>query len=204
MLQRAFFEGLGMGGGLIVAIGAQNAFLLKQGMQRQHVVVCALVCAVCDILLIVLGASSVGSLIVGHPALMGAIRIAGTLFLLEYGRRAAMAAWRGPSDPVPATPAAAATRGAALRTAISLSLLNPHAWLDTVVLLGAFGAAQPGQGRYYFSAGAILASILWFASLGLGARLLAPILARPQAARVLDALIAATMWTIALSLILTN
>lgn len=204
MWHRAFFEGLGMGGGLIVAIGAQNAFLLKQGVQGYHLVLCALACALCDILLIVLGASSVGRFISGHPDLLGAIRVAGTLFLLEYGRRAAMAAWRGPAYPAPSAPAAAATRGSALRTAIALSLLNPHAWLDTVVLLGAFGAAQPGQGRYYFSAGAILASVLWFASLALGARLLAPLLARRQASRVLDALIAATMWTIALSLIIYN
>lgn len=199
---------------MIVAIGAQNAFLLKQGVQRCHAVVSALACALCDILLIVLGASSVGSFIVGHPALLGAIRIGGALFLLEYGRRAAMAAWRGPAlgcpalrgptCPAPAAPAAATTRTTAVRTAIALSLLNPHAWLDTVVLLGAIGAAQPGQSRYYFSAGAILASALWFASLALGAHLLAPLLARPHAARALDALIAATMWTIALSLIITN
>ena len=203
MWQRAFFEGLGMGGGLIVAIGAQNTFLLKQGVQRQHIMPCALACALCDILLIVLGASSVGLFIASHPALPTAIRVAGTMFLLEYGRRGAVAAWRGPACPAPPEPAAAA-RASALRTAIGLSLLNPHAWLDTVVLLGAFGAAQPGQGRYYFSAGAILASVLWFASLALGAHLLAPLLARRQAARALDALIAATMWSIALSLIIYN
>lgn len=204
MWQRAFFEGLGMGGGLIVAIGAQNAFLLKQGVQRHHVVLCAMACALSDILLIVLGASSVGLFIVGHPALLGAIRVAGTLFLLEYGRRAAVAAWRGPACPAPTAPAAATSRATALRTAIGLSLLNPHAWLDTVVLLGAFGAAQPGQGRYYFSAGAILASVVWFASLALGAHLLAPLLVRRQGVRLLDALIAVTMWTIALSLIIYN
>ncbi len=189
---------------MIVAIGAQNAFLLKQGVHRCHVMVCALACALCDILLIVLGATSVGNFIVGHPALLGAIRVGGALFLLEYGRRAAMAAWRGPTCPAPSAPAAATTSANAVRTAIALSLLNPHAWLDTVVLLGALGAAQPGQNRYYFSAGAILASVLWFASLALGAHLLAPLLARPHAARVLDALIAATMWTIALSLIITH
>ena len=193
-----------MGGGLIVAIGAQNTFLLKQGVQRQHIMPCALACALCDILLIVLGAGSVGLFIASHPALLTAIRVAGTVFLLEYGRRAAVAAWRGPACPAPPAPAAAAARATALRTAIGLSLLNPHAWLDTVVLLGAFGAAQPGQGRYYFSAGAMLASVLWFASLALGAHLLAPLLARRPAARMLDALIAATMWTIALSLIIYN
>lgn len=93
-------------------------------------------------------------------------------------------------------------RGAALRTALALSLLNPHAWLDTVVLLGAIGAQQPGEtGRYVFAAGAMSASLLWFSCLGLGARLLAPLFALPHAWRVLDGLIAATMWGIALSLV---
>ncbi len=236
MLSSVFFKGIGLGGSLIIAIGAQNAFLLKQGLQGRHVLLCAAVCMGCDILLIGLGVSSVGRVVASNAALLGLIRVAGALFLFEYGRRAAWAAWRpstlnplapggavlaaGPSGaavsaPAPLTvsakapaaapgPASAALtqRGPALRTALALSLLNPHAWLDTVVLLGAIGAQQPGEtGRYVFAAGAMSASLLWFSCLGLGARLLAPLFALPHAWRVLDGLIAATMWGIALSLV---
>ncbi len=225
MLSSAFIKGIGLGASLIIAIGAQNAFLLKQGLQGRHVLLCAAVCMGCDMLLIGLGVSSVGRLVACDAALLGLIRVAGALFLLEYGRRAAWAAWR-PScgDPLapdataaagvaaaaetpnaltaPGSTSALTQRGAAVRTALALSLLNPHAWLDTVVLLGAIGAQQPGEtGRYLFAAGAMAASLLWFSCLGLGARLLAPLFALPHAWRVLDGLIAATMWGIALSLI---
>jgi L-lysine exporter family protein LysE/ArgO len=222
MLSSVFFKGVGLGGSLIIAIGAQNAFLLKQGLQGRHVLLCAAVCMGCDILLIGLGVSSVGRVVASNAALLGLIRVAGAMFLFEYGRRAAWAAWRpsaadplAPGGALPATgPSGAATagpgiaaaaltrRGPALRTALALSLLNPHAWLDTVVLLGAIGAQQPGEtGRYVFAAGAMSASLLWFSCLGLGARLLAPVFALPHAWRVLDGLIAATMWGIALSLV---
>jgi L-lysine exporter family protein LysE/ArgO len=257
MLSSVFFKGIGLGGSLIIAIGAQNAFLLKQGLQGRHVLLCAAVCMGCDIVLIGLGVSSVGRVVASNAALLGLIRVAGALFLFEYGRRAAWAAWRpGAADPLapgglaeagrtaqgaglcglvapgaatfatgpggaavsapaplavsakasaaaPARASAALTqRGPALRTALALSLLNPHAWLDTVVLLGAIGAQQPGEaGRYVFAAGAMSASLLWFSCLGLGARLLAPLFALPHAWRVLDGLIAATMWGIALSLV---
>lgn len=202
MFSNAFFKGMAMGGGLIVAIGAQNAFLLRQGIQRQHVVACLLVCIACDVLLIGLGAGSVGRLVAANALLLGAIRIGGALFLLEYGRRAAWAAWRGQDQLMPAERTAMTERGPALRTAVALSLLNPHAWLDTVVLLGAIGAQQPSHGASYFSAGAMAASALWFTTLGLGARWLAPWFAKPLAWRVLDALIALTMWLIAVSLLI--
>lgn len=202
MLASAFFKGMAVGGGLIVAIGAQNAFLLRQGIYRQHVVACLLICIGCDALLIGLGAGSVGRFIAGSSWLLGAIRIAGALFLLEYGRRAAWAAWRGQDQLLPASRAAMTERAPALRAAIALSLLNPHAWLDTVVLLGAIGAQQPGHGAAYFSAGAMAASTLWFCCLGLGARRLAPWFAKPIAWRVLDAAIALVMGLIAASLLL--
>jgi len=200
MLGLAVFKGMGMGAGLIVAIGAQNVFLLRQGLQRQHVLLCAAVCIVCDMALIALGASSVGRLIAAQPALLGVIRVGGALFLLEYGRRAAWSAWQPAGSGLTLQPAAMTERGPALRAALALSLLNPHAWLDTVVLLGSLGAQQPGAGRLAFSGGAMLASVLWFTGLALGARLLEPLFARPAAWRVLDGLIALTMWGIAISL----
>jgi len=183
-----------------VAIGAQNAFLLRQGIQRQHVLLCAAACIAGDILLIGLGAGSVGRLVASTPWLLGAIRIGGALFLLEYGRRAAWSAWRGQDQALQAASGAVNVAGPALRAAIALSLLNPHAWLDTVVLLGAIGAQQPEHGRVWFSAGAMTASLLWFSALAMGARLLAPVFANPRAWRVLDGLIAVTMWAIAASL----
>jgi L-lysine exporter family protein LysE/ArgO len=200
MVSGAFFKGMAMGGGLIIAIGAQNAFLLRQALQRQYVVMCVFACILCDILLIALGAGSVGRLIATTPVLLEAVRIAGALFLIEYGRRAALSAWRGQTQLVESSERALPRRGPVLRAAVALSLLNPHAWLDTVVLLGAIGAQQPENGRLSFSAGAMAASVLWFCSLGLGARWLAPLFARPAAWRTLDALIALVMWAIAASL----
>jgi L-lysine exporter family protein LysE/ArgO len=196
---------MGLGGGLIVAIGAQNAFLLRQGLQGRHVLACAAVCLVCDTLLIALGASSVGRLIGGDATLLLWLRYGGALFLLEYGRRAAVAAWRPQAgDRVGgATAARTSTLTSALRQAAGLSLLNPHAWLDTVVLLGAIGAQQRGQGPLVFSAGAMAASGLWFGAIGLGAPLLAPLFSRPRAWRTLDALVAMTMWGLAASLIVS-
>ena len=200
MLSSSFFKGMAMGGGLIVSIGAQNAFLLRQALQRQHVLLCAVACIIGDILLISLGAGSVGRLVASTPWLLGAIRIGGALFLFEYRRRAAWSAWRGQDQALRAASGAVSVAGPALRAAIALSLLNPHAWLDTVVLLGAIGAQQPGHGRAWFSAGAMTASVLWFSALAAGARLLAPVFANPRAWRALDGLIAVTMWAIAASL----
>lgn len=200
MISGVFFKGMAMGGGLIVAIGAQNAFLLRQALQRQYVVMCVLACIVCDILLIALGAGSVGQLIAATPVLLEGVRVGGALFLIEYGRRAALSAWRGQAQLADSAERVLPRRGPVLRAAIALSLLNPHAWLDTVVLLGAIGAQQPDHGQMHFSFGAMAASTLWFSSLGLGARWLAPLFAQPRAWRMLDALIALVMWAIAASL----
>jgi len=200
MVDSAFLKGMAMGGGLIVAIGAQNAFLLRQALRRQYVVMCILTCVCCDVLLIALGAGSVGRIIASNAMLLDAMRIGGALFLIEYGRRAALSAWRGQAQLVQGSNSSLPRRGSVFRTAMALSLLNPHAWLDTVVLLGAIGAQQPDHGRISFSAGAMAASILWFTSLGLGARWLAPLFSQPGAWRTLDALIAIVMWAIAASL----
>jgi L-lysine exporter family protein LysE/ArgO len=200
MVGTVFIKGMGMGAALIIAIGAQNAYLLRQGLQRQHVLLCTAVCIVCDVLLIGLGATSMGRAIAASPTLLGVVRIGGALFLLEYGRRAALAAWRGQQQTLAAGGAAAPGRVVVLRTVLALSLLNPHVWLDTVVLLGTIGAQQPAHGQAAFAGGAMLASVLWFSALGFGARRLAPVFALPNAWRVLDGLIALTMWSIAVSL----
>lgn len=196
-----FFKGMGLGAGLIVAIGSQNAFLLRQGLQRRYVLSCVCICIACDALLIAAGVSGMGSLISGQPSLLLWIKLAGALFLLVYGLRAARAAWR-PSVLLAGTAPPASGHLAVVVAAFAFSLLNPHVYLDTVILLGSIGGQQSGAGRWHFGAGAILASALWFAGLGFGARFLAPLFAKPQAWRVLDGVIAIVMWSIALSLFL--
>ncbi len=196
-----FFKGMGLGASLIIAIGTQNAFLLKQGLQRHYVFTCTCICIVCDVLLIAAGVAGMGSLITGNPSLLLWIKLAGALFLLGYGLRAARAAWR-PAALVVGAAREPASYMAVVSTTFALTLLNPHVYLDTVVLLGAIGGQQVGAGRFYFGAGAMLASAIWFASLGYGARFLAPLFAKPLAWRVLDAVIAVVMWSIAVSLFL--
>ncbi|MES2741199.1 MAG: LysE family transporter [Pseudomonadota bacterium] len=196
-----FLKGLGLGGGLIVAIGSQNAFLLKQGLRRQCVLMCACICILCDVALIALGVAGMGSLIAGWPGLLLLMKLGGALFLFWYGLRAARAAWR-PAALTLTADSVPVSRMAIAGMALAFSLLNPHVYLDTVVLLGAIGGQQPPGTRAQFAAGAMLASVLWFLSLGYGARLLAPVFARPMAWRVLDGFIALVMWSIALSLLI--
>lgn len=195
----AFLKGLGLGGGLIVAIGSQNAYLLRQALKREFVVSCIAICVLCDALLIAAGVAGMGQLISDAPALLLWLKIGGALFLLAYGWRAARSALR-PATLVAGEGAPAAGHGAVLAAMLAFSLLNPHVYLDTVILLGSIGGQQAGNGRLSFALGAMLASAVWFSGLGLGARYLAPVFARPQAWRVLDGVIALVMWAIAGSL----
>lgn len=199
MTSAVFLQGFATSLALIVAIGAQNAFVLRQGLARRHVLPVVLVCALSDALLISLGVAGLGRWVQEHPSLLTVTRWGGAAFLVAYG---ALAARRALS------PHALSLQGAAvgdLRGAIAACLaftyLNPHCWLDTVVLLGSIAAQQPEGSRTVFGAGAASASAVWFFSLGYGARLLAPLFARPVAWRVLDAAIALVMWAIALTLI---
>ncbi|UWQ20667.1 LysE/ArgO family amino acid transporter [Jannaschia sp. W003] len=191
-------SGFALGLSLILAIGAQNAFVLRQGLRGEHVGAVVLCCAVSDALLIAAGVLGAGALVEAAPWLLGAMRWGGAAFLLAYAARAAVAAWRGEGA------LRAEGQGAGLRrtvlTALALTWLNPHVYLDTVALLGTIStqAAIPTA----FGAGAVTASFAFFAALGYGARLLRPVFARPGAWRVLDALIAAIMAAIALGLIL--
>ncbi len=195
----AAVSGLGLGLALIVAIGAQNAFVLRQGLRGEHVVAVVAVCALSDLLLIAAGVAGTGALLDRFPAAVTVIRWAGAAFLLGYGALAAGRALR----PAGALTAEAAQRTPLLTsvlTASALTWLNPHVYLDTVVLLGSVAAAQ-GELRWHFGAGAAVGSLLWFSALGAGARLLRPVFARPSAWRVLDAGIAAIMVVLAVALI---
>jgi L-lysine exporter family protein LysE/ArgO len=182
---------------LIIAIGAQNAFVLRQGLRREHVVPVVVVCAVSDLALIVAGIAGLGAVIAAQPTAVSVIRWVGAAFLLGYAVLAARRALRpgvlAPSDRGPAT------LRATLLTCLALTYLNPHVYLDTVLLLGS--VAQQHPHRWLFGIGAAVASAVWFTALGAGAHRLAPVLSRPAAWRVLDGLIAAVMAALAVTLI---
>lgn len=189
-----------MGAGLILAIGAQNALVLRQGLRREHVGAVVAVCTLSDWLLIALGVFGLGALIQAQPLLLEVFRFGGAAFLLGYAVLAARRAWR-PSAGLEAT-AQAASLGATLSAAFAFTYLNPHVYLDTVVLLGGLGARQPPELRAAFAAGACLASALWFGLLGFGAAAAAPKLRSPNTWRVVDALVAALMAGLGLQLLL--
>lgn len=196
----ATLSGLGLGLSLIIAIGAQNAFVLRQGLRREHIGVVVLICLLSDAVLILSGVAGAGALVEGRPGLVTAVRVGGAAFLVAYGVLAARRALRPQTlDPgggsTPASVAGAAT------AALALTWLNPHVYLDTVVLLGSI-AQSHGEQRWWFAAGAVTGSALWFTGLGYGARLLRPLFARPRAWQVLDAAIALVMVGIAASLLL--
>ena len=194
------FSGLASGLSLIVAIGAQNAFVLRQGILRSHVLLVVAVCAVSDLVLIVLGVAGIGVLIERAPAVLDVVRWAGAVFLLVYGILAASRAIRG-SQPARPGVRQGGTWLAALGTCLSLTWLNPHVYLDTVLLLGSLAGTHGAEGRWWFAAGAGLGSVAWFAALGAGARFLGPLFQRRNAWRVLDAGIALVMITLAVMLV---
>ncbi|MFG2114522.1 LysE/ArgO family amino acid transporter [Streptomyces sp. NPDC048718] len=197
----AVLAGFGTGLSLIVAIGAQNAFVLRQGVRRHAVLAVVALCAVSDAVLIALGVAGVGAVVTAWPAALTAVGLAGGAFLLCYGFLAARRVLR--PDPAAALSAGGPDAGSARRavlTCLAMTWLNPHVYLDTVLLLGSL-ASDRGDLRWAFGAGAALASLGWFFALGFGARLLSGVLARPRAWRVLDGLVAATMLTMGATLV---
>jgi L-lysine exporter family protein LysE/ArgO len=192
--------GAALGFTLIVAIGAQNAFVLRQGLRREHVGVIVALCALCDALLMCGGVAGLAQVLVRLPQLARWLTAGGVAFLVVYGLRALWRALR-PQGLLAAAPTAGLTRTQALVQAAAFTLLNPHVYLDTVVLVGTVGAQQ-GALRWWFAAGASAASLVWFSALGYGARRLAPLFARPRAWQVLDALIGLTMLALAGGLLL--
>ncbi len=187
-----FVQGLALSFGLIVAIGAQNAFVLRQGLRREHVGSVVLFCAIADAVLIAAGVMGMAQALGQSPNLARALALAGAAFLAVYGWQALRRARQ-----VHRLDASAAgsslSLAAAMAQAAAFTLLNPHVYLDTVLLVGSIGAQQPAGLRSWFIAGAAGASLVWFSLLGFGARWLAPWFARPRAWQVLDGLIGATM-----------
>ncbi len=189
------------GAGLIIAIGAQNAFVLRQGLQRRHVGLVVATCALGDVALIVCGVAGVGALVHEWPALLQALRFGGAAFLAAYGLLAARRAWRGSGALAPAGDGEASRRRVLL-ACLAFTFLNPHVYLDTMVLLGSLSTRYAGATRWAFAAGACGASVLWFATLGYGARLLLPVFRDPRAWRALDAAMAVFMLALCLLLLL--
>jgi L-lysine exporter family protein LysE/ArgO len=203
-----YVAGLGMGLSLIVAIGAQNVFVLRQGLRREHVGLVVAVCAVSDAILIAAGVAGLGALIDSAPWLIAVAKWAGAGFLVVYGALAARRAWRPKKTGLEADDATAAkvavttsTVTSVGLTALALTWLNPHVYLDTVFLLGTIAASQAQP--WVFGVGAMTASVVWFTALGYGARRLAPLLSTPRAWRVLDAVIAVVMVALAVFLVLS-
>ena len=194
-----FLAGLSLGFSLILAIGSQNAFVLKQGLKREHVFVICLLCAVSDALLIALGVSGFSAVIAKAPEVESFARYGGAIFLVTYGARSFWAAINTNESLTPAENGNASL-AVAITTCLAFTWLNPHVYLDTVVLLGAVSAQFPGQ-KLAFTFGATLASFVFFFALGYGARMLTPIFKRPLSWKVLDFVIGVIMWSIAISLV---
>lgn len=198
---QSYVNGLGLGASLIMAIGAQNAHVLRMGIQRQHVALTVAACIVIDMVLIALGVAGAGAMIQDSPFLLAAARWGGAAFLAWYGLRSWRSMLTAKSLAVD-TMAPAPDARQALASVVALSLLNPHVYLDTVVLLGSVGGSYPDGQRVGFSAGAMTASMLWFTSLGFGAARLAGVFGRPLAWKCIEGLTGAVMLTLAAGLVL--
>lgn len=187
--------------GLIIAIGSQNAFVLRQGLLQRHVGLVVATCALADLALIVCGVAGVGALVREWPMLLQVLRFGGAAFLAVYGLMAARRAWRGNDSLAPGAEAEKSWRRVLL-ACLAFTFLNPHVYLDTMILLGSLSTRYPGLTQWAFAAGACLASIVWFTALGYGSRLLLPIFRSAHAWRALDGFVAIFMLSLSLLLLL--
>ncbi|MEM9279855.1 MAG: LysE/ArgO family amino acid transporter [Pseudomonadota bacterium] len=195
----AFVTGFLLGASLIIAIGAQNAFILRQGLLRQHVFILCLICATSDALLIAAGVAGLGAVIEQSPTLLTFIRIGGAAFLFWY----AFVALRRAMNPeaMDLEGKAEGSLKTALATCLAFTFLNPHVYLDTVLLVGSLSTQFEGSARLAYTIGAMLASFVWFFGLGFGARLLAPVFRKQRSWQILDCFIALVMVLIGISLL---
>ncbi|HEY9079674.1 LysE/ArgO family amino acid transporter [Magnetovibrio sp.] len=201
MTTALFAQGLGLGAGLIIAIGSQNAFVLRQGLKHEHHFAIATLCFAIDAALITLGGLGVGTLVASTPALATGAAVFGALFLFVYGLLAFRRAWVGEALKTENGEKVRMSLKAALLTALGFSLLNPHVYLDTVVLLGGISGQHPWPDRAWFLTGAVSASLMWFYALAFAATKLAPLFRAPVTWKILDAAIGVVMWSIAISLL---
>ena len=195
-----FTTGFALGATLIIAIGAQNAFVLRQGLRREHIAAIVAFCVIADVILMAVGVAGLANVLGAAPVLTSVLTLGGAVFLSWYGIQALRRAVR-PQSLQAAEGNQSMPLRAVLAQAAGFTLLNPHVYLDTVLLLGSVGARQPPDMRAWFVGGAALASGTWFSSLGFGARLLAPVFAKPHAWRALDTLVGITMLVLAALLV---
>lgn len=194
-------QGFSLGASLIIAIGSQNAFVLRQGLKKEHVFTICTLCFLCDALLILLGAGGFGKLVASSDNLLVIARWGGALFLFFYGIRSFRSACKNEALSVDETNVLPSGLTWAIATTLALTLLNPHVYLDTVILLGSLAAQYPETERFAFATGAALASMGWFYGIGYGARMLTPLFRKPLSWKILDVLIGIIMWAIAGSLV---
>lgn len=195
----AGLAGCFLGLSLIIAIGAQNAFILRQGLLQRHVFILCLICALSDAALIIAGVLGFGTLVKQAEWLLATVTVGGALFLFAYGLMAFRRAFQ-PNAMQTEAGASGSLKNSVL-TVLALTFLNPHVYLDTVILLGGLSVQYEGMERVAYGTGAALGSFIWFFSLGYGARLLVPLFAKPAAWRILDIVIGSVMWMIAASLV---
>jgi L-lysine exporter family protein LysE/ArgO len=196
-----FLAGLALSGSLIIAIGAQNVHVLRQGIRREHVALVVLICGLIDAGLMAVGVFGVSGIARLHPSVLMWVTWLGAAFLLGYGLMAGLRAYKPGALQVAGGHAAPSAWGVVLSQTLAVSLLNPHVYLDTVFLVGLVGSQYDLQGRWLFWAGASSMSAVWFAAIGFGARWLAPLFAKPLAWRLLDGILALTMFYLAWGLL---
>lgn len=193
--------GFGLGASLIIAIGSQNAFVLRQGLRREYVFTVSTICFLCDMVLIALGAGGFGTVVASSPRLLVFALWGGAVFLFCYGIRSFRSAVKPGALMAEGEGKGREGRTAVVAATLALSLLNPHVYLDTVLLLGSLAGRFAGSGRILFALGAMASSFVWFYGVGYGARVLAPLFRRPVAWRILDILVGCTMWGIGFDLV---
>lgn len=195
-----FFTGLLLGGSLIIAIGSQNAYVLKQGLLRSHVFLICLICSLSDAILIAIGTTGIGKIIENHPDWLKAITWFGAAYLFTFGIMSFRSALSNQTLLATAENTSQNTK-VVISTVLALTFLNPHVYLDTVLLIGSIASPYTNTDRVYFTLGAVSASFIWFFALGYGARLLIPLFKQPSAWKILNTVIGLIMWWIAYSLI---
>lgn len=190
-------QGFGLGASMIIPIGAQNAYVLNQGIKRNHHLTTAAVCSLLDVLFISLGVFGGGALLSSNESLLLAVTLGGIAFLLFYGSLSLKSAFSQSSEEEAQMQVMARGRRAVIAGALAVTVLNPHLYLDTVVILGSIGGQFEGQDRIAFAIGTILASFVWFFTLSIAAAKMAPTLSRPKVKRAIDSVVAAMMFIIA-------
>ncbi len=200
-MQAPLLQGFSLGASLIMVIGSQNTFVLRQGLRKEHVFTICTICFLCDALLILLGVGGLGTLVASSRNLMLMASWGGALFLFFYGIRSFRSACRKDALPADEAGKRVSELAGAIATSLALTLLNPHVYLDTVILLGSIAGQLPERERLFFAVGAASASMLWFYGTGYGARILAPLFKSRLSWKILDVLIGVVMWAIAGNLI---